>query len=288
MPLATAIESGRMIPSDKTCETCHWTRKPADARLTLIRRYAEDEANTPTSTLLTMKIGGERMGGIHGAHNSEGVEIEFVARDPQRQDIPLVVYRNKKTGVERTYVNAAALSALPRIRMQCFDCHNRVGHEYLPPDRAVDEALMLGRIPVSLPFVKLASMKVLTAEYASSAAAAEAIPAALTAYYEREQPQVASAKAAEIREAGAVLADIYAQNVFPELRMTWGLYKSNIGHQTSLGCLRCHAGEHSTAAGEQITKNCFRCHFPASVDDANPQVLEMLGLDKMLNQLEKR
>jgi nitrate/TMAO reductase-like tetraheme cytochrome c subunit len=292
MPLATAIESGRMIPSDKTCETCHWTRKPADARLTLIRRYAEDEANTPTSTLLTMKIGGERMGGIHGAHNSEGVEIEFVARDPQRQDIPLVVYRNKKTGVERTYVkageDAAALSALPRIRMQCFDCHNRVGHEYLPPDRAVDEALMLGRIPVSLPFVKLASMKVLTAEYASSAAAAEAIPAALTAYYEREQPQVASAKAAEIREAGAVLADIYAQNVFPELRMTWGLYKSNIGHQTSLGCLRCHAGEHSTAAGEQITKNCFRCHFPASVDDANPQVLEMLGLDKMLNQLEKR
>ena len=99
---------------------------------------------------------------------------------------------------------------------------------------------------------------------------------------------VASAKAAEIKDAGAVLAEIYAQNVFPELRVTWGTYKDNIGHQTSLGCLRCHAGEHSTAAGEQITKNCFRCHFPASVDDANPQVLEMLGLDKMLNQLEKR
>jgi len=292
MPLATAIESGRMIPSDQTCETCHWTSKPADARLRLIRRYAEDEANTPTSTLLTMKIGGELMGGIHGAHNSEGVEIEFVARDAARQDIPLVSYRNTKTGVERTYLkageDAAALAALPRIRMQCFDCHNRIGHDYQMPDRAIDEALMLGRIPVSLPFVKAAGMKVLSAEYASSAAAAEAIPSALVAWYEREQPQTASAKAAEIKAAGAVLAEIYAQNVFPELKVTWGTYKDNIGHQSSPGCLRCHAGEHTTAQGEELTKNCFRCHFPASVDDANPQVLEMLGLDKMLNQLEKR
>ena len=292
MPLATAIESGRMIPSDQTCETCHWTRKPADARLRLIRRYAEDEANTPTSTLLTMKIGGERMGGIHGAHNSEGVEIEFVARDPARQDIPLVHYRNTKTGEERTYVkageDAAKLAALPRIRMQCFDCHNRVGHEFQAPDRAIDEALMLGRIPANLPFAKLASLKALTAEYASSEAAAQGIPAALAAYYEHEQPQVAKAKADAIRETGAVLADIYAQNVFPELKVTWGTYKNNLGHQATPGCLRCHAGEHSTATGEQITKNCFRCHFPASVEDANPQVLEMLGLDKMLNQLEKR
>ena len=292
MPLATAIESGRMIPSDQTCETCHWKTKPADARLRLIRRYGEDEANTPSSTLLTMKIGGERMGGIHGAHNSEGVEIEFVARDPARQDIPWVRYRNTKTGVERVYVksgeDAAALAALPRIRMQCFDCHNRIGHDYQMPDRAVDWALMLGQIPVSLPFVKKAAVQVLSAEYASSAAAAQEIPTALAAWYEREQPLAAKEKAAEIKEVGAVLADIYGQNVFPELKVTWGTYKDNIGHQSSPGCLRCHAGEHSTAAGEQITKNCFRCHFPASVEDANPQVLELLGLDKMLNQLEKR
>jgi len=292
MPLHTAIESGRIIPSEETCETCHWTRRPAAARLKLIRSYAEDATNTPQTTLLTMMIGGERMGGIHGSHHGEGIEIEFVANDPKRQDIPLVHYRNTKTGEERTYlkdgVTEASLAGQPRIKMQCFDCHNRVGHEFELPDRAVDKALTLGRMPASLPFLKKAAMQVLKTEYASSAEAAQRIPADLLAWYEREQAETARTRGQELREAGAVLADIYAHNVFPELKVTWGSYLDNSGHQSSPGCLRCHAGEHKTPAGEELTKNCFRCHFPSAVEDTDPQVLQMLGVDQMLHALEKR
>jgi hypothetical protein len=291
-PIATAIASGRMVPSEETCEGCHWKRKPAAARLKLIRRYGEDAANTPETTLLTMKIGGEEMGGIHGAHHGEGIEIDFVARDPARQDIPLVEYRNSKTGVSRTYVKsgveAASLAQSPRIRMQCFDCHNRAAHAFQMPDRALDQALMLGRMSPSLPFLKKTGLAILKTEYESSAAAAEKIPAALSAFYEREQPETFRARAADIRQAGAALAEIYASNVFPELKVGWGTYPDNRGHQTSPGCLRCHAGEHKTAQGEELTKNCFRCHQPVAVKDVKPEVLELLGLDRMLHDLEQQ
>src|SRR5262249_52311986 len=102
-PIESAIESGKMVPSAEPREGCHWKEQPANARLKLIQRYAEDEANTPETTLLTMNIGGSRMGGIHGAHHGEGIEIRFVATDHRRQDIPLVEYENAKTGERLTY-----------------------------------------------------------------------------------------------------------------------------------------------------------------------------------------
>jgi len=292
LPVETAIERDRMVPSEETCEECHWKEQPAKARLKLIQRYAEDEANTPTTTLLTMNVGGRRQGGIHGAHHGEGVEIRFVATDPNRQDIPLVEYENSTTGESRTYTktgtDAAALAGSPRIEMQCFDCHNRPAHAFQMPDRAVDQALVLGRMSVSLPFLKKASMEVLKASYSSSAAAAAEIPAAFASYYQSSQPEVSRTRSADIAEAGSVLADIYSRNVFPEYRVTWGTYADNSGHQGSPGCFRCHDGEHKTAAGEEITNNCFRCHFPAAVDETNPKVLELLGADRLLKKMQKK
>jgi nitrate/TMAO reductase-like tetraheme cytochrome c subunit len=51
MPIEGAIAAGKMIPSEETCERCHWKEQPANAALRLIQRYAEDEANTPQTTL---------------------------------------------------------------------------------------------------------------------------------------------------------------------------------------------------------------------------------------------
>jgi nitrate/TMAO reductase-like tetraheme cytochrome c subunit len=291
-PIASAIEAGRMVPSAETCEECHWRDQPASARLRMIRRYGDDEQNTPETTLLTMNIGGTRMGGIHGAHHGEGIEIRFVANDARRQDIPLVEYHNRKTGADRTYMaqgaDANALAAAPRIAMQCFDCHNRPAHAFQMPDRAVDRALMLGRMSASLPFLKKTAVGILKAGYASSEAAAAAIPGALSAYYEKEHPEVAQARAADIRDAGAVLADIYAHNVFPELGVDWGTYPDNRGHQDFPGCFRCHDGKHVTSTGEQITNQCQRCHFPAAVGETKPEMLQLLGLDDLLHKLEKK
>lgn len=291
-PIETAIESGRMVQSKETCEACHWKQRPATTRLKMIRRYGDDEANSPETTVLTMNVGGSRMGGIHGTHNAGGLEISFVATDKKRQDIPLVEAFNTKTGERKTYVkkgtDAAALADHPRIAMQCFDCHNRAAHAFQPADRAVDLALGLGRMSTSLPFLKKTAVEILTKEYASSAAAAAEIPAALKAHYEKELPEVSRTRADDIQEAGAVLAEIYSRNAFPDLGVTWGTYPNNIGHQDTPGCFRCHDGDHMTAAGEAITNNCFRCHFAAAVGDEDPEVLKLLGIDRMIKKVEKK
>jgi hypothetical protein len=292
LPITGAIASGKMVPSAQTCEECHWREQPAAARVRMIRRYASDEKNTPETTLLTMNTGGTKMGGIHGAHHGDGVEVKFVARDPRRQDIPLVEYSNKASGVTRTYVaegvDAASLASAPRITMQCFDCHNRPAHAFQMPDRAIDRALLLGRMSASLPFLKKTGVEILKAGYASSEAAATAIPAALTAYYEKSYPDVARTRATDVRDAGAVLADIYAHNVVPELKLDWGTYIDNRGHQDFPGCFRCHDGKHAAATGEKITNNCFRCHFPAAVGETKPEVLQLLGLDDLVDKLQKK
>lgn len=291
-PIEGAIASGHMVPAAETCEECHWKQQPAAARLRMIRRYAADEQNTPETTLLTMNVGGSQMGGIHGAHNSENIEIRFVANDKKRQDIPLVEYHDKKTGVTKTYVaagaDAAALAQAPRITMQCFDCHNRPAHAFQMPERAIDKALLLGRMSASLPFLKKTGVEILKAGYAHSDNAATAIPAALTAYYAKAHPDVASKRASEITEAGAVLADIYAHNVFPEYGVDWGTYPDNRGHQDFPGCFRCHDGKHVTTTGEQLTNNCFKCHYPAAVGDTKTELLQLLGLDDLLHKLQKK
>jgi hypothetical protein len=148
---------------------------------------------------------------------------------------------------------------------------------------------------VTLPFLKKAGMEILQAQYATSAAAATEIPAALTAYYAKSHADVASQRAAEIAEAGTVLADVYSRNVFPELGVTWGTYPDNRGHPLAggagksgfPGCFRCHDGEHATASGEKITNNCFRCHYPSAVGETKPEILELLGVDKLLKGLRK-
>jgi hypothetical protein len=291
-PIKTAIESGRMVPSAETCESCHWKSRPASAKLKMIRRYADDEANTAETTLLTMNVGGARLGGIHGNHNGEGVEISFVAKDPKRQDIPLVEYHNTLTGEKRVYVrdgeDAAAYADAPRIRMQCFDCHNRPAHRFDLADGAVDQAITLGLIPQSLPFAKKAGVEVLEREYASNAAAETEIPAAFVAFYSEKHPEVATSRASDIQEAGQVLADIYARNVFPDLGVTWGTYPDNIGHEAFPGCFRCHGGEHVNEAGNTLTNECFRCHHPVAIEETEPEALELLGIERLLRDLQKR
>jgi nitrate/TMAO reductase-like tetraheme cytochrome c subunit len=292
MPIKGAIEAGKMVPSAETCEACHWKAQPAKAKVKVFRRYGEDEKNTPETTVLTMYVGGSRMGGIHGAHHGEGVQIQFVATDSKRQDIPWVEYTNSKTGVTRTYVrkgaDAASFASQPRITMQCFDCHNRPAHSFEPADRAVDQAFMFGRMSLSLPFLKKKSVEILESEYPSSAAAATEIPARLAASFAADDPELARSRASDIAEAGQVLADIYSRNVFPEFGVTWGTYPDNRGHETSPGCFRCHDGEHVDDKGEAITRSCFRCHFPSATDETRPEVLETLGVDRSLQQLDKK
>ena len=66
-PIPSALETNRLVPSNETCEQCHWRELPGSVRLRVISKFAEDEANTPTQTVLTVLVGGGNRGGIHGA-----------------------------------------------------------------------------------------------------------------------------------------------------------------------------------------------------------------------------
>ena len=91
-PIPSAIEADRLVPARETCETCHWTEKFTATRLRVIPKFAEDEANTASQTVLMMMVGGSLTRGIHGAHFGPGVEISYRASDNKRQTIPWVEY----------------------------------------------------------------------------------------------------------------------------------------------------------------------------------------------------
>jgi hypothetical protein len=71
---------------------------------------------------------------------------------------------------------------------------------------------------------------------------------------------------------------IYNRNIFPAMKVTWGLYPNNIGHTDFPGCFRCHDDAHASTGGAKITQDCNACHRLLAMDEAAPKVLSDLGL----------
>ena len=195
-PIESAMESNRLVPSRGTCEQCHWPQQFDSTKLRVIFHFQDDETNTQTQTALMMLTGGGDLGGIHGAHLAPGVEIHYAASDKQRQTIPWVEYRNGKTGEVRTFLadgsTAKSVASLPRYQMQCVDCHNRPTHTFELPERAVDQAMGLGRISPTLPYVKKKAIELLKINYATNQDAGSDIPVRLAAFYRDKYPAVSS------------------------------------------------------------------------------------------------
>jgi len=291
-PIESAMESNRLVPARETCEGCHWPQMFDSVRLNVIFHFKDDEANTQSQTVLMMLTGGGSLGGIHGKHMGPGVEIHYAATDAKRQTIPWVEYRNRTTGETQAFLadgsTAQSIAKLPRYEMQCVDCHNRPTHTFELPERAVDEAMGLGQISTTLPFVKKKAVELLKANYSSNDDASRAIPERLARYYQESYPAIAAQRSADIANAGSRIAAIYNRNVFPDLKVTWGTYPNNLGHTDFPGCFRCHDGSHSTSDKKAIiVQDCDACHEPLAVDEASPAVLKTLGLQDRISSLQK-
>ncbi|MGO9518312.1 MAG: cytochrome c3 family protein [Candidatus Korobacteraceae bacterium] len=292
-PIESAMESNRLVPSRGTCEQCHWPQKFDSAKLRVLFHFQDDAANTQTQTVLMMLTGGGDLGGIHGKHMGPGVEIRYANADPKRQTIPWVEYRNQSTGETRTFLadgsTTQSVANLPRQVMQCVDCHNRPTHTFELPERAVDNAMGLGRISPTLPFIKKEAVELLKAKYSSNDEASRLIPASLTRFYQQTYPAISSQRSGDISNAGGEVAAIYNRNVFPDLKVTWGTYPNNLGHTDFPGCFRCHDGSHSTSDKKMtIPQDCDTCHETLAVDEANPGVLKTLGLADRIASLQKQ
>jgi len=279
-PIPPALSSGKLVASSETCEQCHSRDIVNGQRLLVIPRFKDDEGNTPVTTVLMMNIGGDRSGGIHGAHMGPGVEIRYRAADARRSTIPWVEYRNSGTGETRTYLaDGAKDPGGTTLVMECADCHNREGHSFSLPKDAVDEAMASGLIPGSLPFAHKTAVQVLSAAYASGDDAAKKIPEAFAAFYRQNYAATLSQRQTEIDGAGRALADIYQRNVYADLGIKWGSYPDNLGHtDENPGCFRCHDDSHETSAKKAISQDCDDCHKALATHEKNPDILKTLGL----------
>jgi NapC/NirT cytochrome c family, N-terminal region len=281
-PIPAGLATNRLAPSVDTCEECHSRELVSGSKLRILPSFKDDEANTPTKTVLMMHIGGGSTGGIHGVHMGPGVEMRYAATDSTRQTIPWVEYHNANTGETRTYVagdaKPASVAAMPHYEMECADCHNRPTHAFDLPERAVDKALASGAIPPALPFAKKTGVEILKATYASDEEASNKIPAAFTAFYQQKYPDISSKSGNDVNGGARAVLAIYRRNVFPDLKVTWGTYPNNLGHTDSPGCFRCHDESHATTAQKTISQDCNLCHNPLAVDETSPDVLTTLGL----------
>jgi len=254
-------------PATFTCERCHWPEKFHGDKPKIIREYSNDEQNTESMTKLTMHVGGGSATagtgtGIHWHMNLDNA-VEFVEEKKEGEagsTIPYVRVTDRQ-GRVREFVaagaNASELAAKPRQRMDCMDCHNRPAHTmFFSAQRAIDTGISQGRIPRELAFVRREAVAAVKADYADRDAAMAGIEKHLRDFY-AQQP---GADAQSVARAVTGAQQLWAENVFPAMKVTWGTYPSNIGHVDAPGCFRCHDDEHKTADGAAIKQDCELCH----------------------------
>jgi len=144
--------------------------------------------------------------------------------------------------------------------MDCIDCHNRP------------------TVSPQLPYIRKKAVELLKADYPDRDTAKKQITDGITGYYRANYPETYNAKRVLVEQSAENVAAMYMCNIFPNMKMTWGVHPNNLGHTDAPGCFRCHDGSHSSAAGQTISNDCTACHNLLAVQEENPKVLTELGM----------
>ena len=170
--------------------------------------------------------------------------------------------------------------------MDCLDCHTRPSHRFWSATQALDNALGLGQLDSTLPWIRRAGRIVLESPYQSSADAAQRIPWALVALYRREYPEIFWPRRSDVERAAAGLATLHARNVFLEMGIGWETYLDNTGHAEGRGCFRCHGVGLRSPDGRTVTGDCRACHQILALREARPAILDYLGVTRWRQNAE--
>ncbi len=270
------------LPAAKdTCLQCHDVTKLATTRLVTRAQFTEDEENTRQFVgLLIRPGGGDFTEADRGVHWHVLQDVEYSTTLANRQKIDYVKVRGAD-GVDREYIAqdqvsvssdvapdiARVVAAGTTHRMDCLDCHNRIGHPQSNPRRGLDEAMTAGKIDTSLPYIKREGMRILEGDY-PDVQAADAAADSLKVFYQNRYPLVAKAQSAQIDAAISQIKTLYRLVATPEMKVTAKTYPDNLGHMDFVGCFRCHDGAHflvqnGTVTNKAIPSSCDTCHtFP--------------------------
>lgn len=272
-PIPTPIHGA---PIDRAlCESCHTPEHDAGFEARQTTYFLSGEDIYPVRLAMAVKVGGGD-GALkpgHGVHYHMQIarSVEYIARDPQRQEIAWVRVTGAD-GSQRVYESDSdALSEEEKAElavrtMECIDCHSRPAHRFAPAVESVNLALEAEALSHELPSIKVVSVQALDGDYASTPQALEGIAAHLRDFYEEEHPEVLEEQSEELEASIAALGAIYQRTIFPEMKADWRAHPDDSSHLNSPGCFRCHNDDLMDADGEGIATDCTACHSVIAQD----------------------
>ncbi|MFN8621078.1 MAG: hypothetical protein U0869_10075 [Chloroflexota bacterium] len=270
------------LPSVKdTCLRCHSLDRLMTTNLVTRTQFTEDEANSRQFVGLMVRPGGGDVSDKdRSVHWHVLKDVEYRSPDERAQIIDWVGIKRPDGSYQeyiaqnRIRVSGDVTPELDKIkadqaarRMDCMDCHNRVGHPIPNPRKNVDYELSVGTIDPELPYIKREAMRILWQTYPSEADADAEIER-LGEFYQLNYPDVARTKGAQIDQAIDQLKTLYRLTATPEMKVSAATYPDNLGHTDFVGCFRCHDGGHYLVADGKVTQQvipstCDTCHtFP--------------------------
>jgi len=277
-------------PVKVTCLKCHSldriTANGGPVKLVLRPRFRPDKTNTRETVAVMLRPAGlgqadDASGdAVKGVHWHVEQKVTYTTTDVRSRKIDLVEIK-ADDGTTKQYIAGREVSVSTDVKpdiarlkssetaklMDCIDCHNRIGHGVPSPDQSVDESMAAGKISADLPFIKRDGVALLNGDYPSMTAADTAINGLRTTYATR-YPLVAKTSEAKVTAAIDELKTTYRLIATPAMKVQAKTYPDNLGHQTSLGCFRCHDGAHyrvvkGKITNEKIPSECSTCHtFP--------------------------
>jgi nitrate/TMAO reductase-like tetraheme cytochrome c subunit len=260
------LVSTTLRPARQNCEGCHNPSVVHHDSVVLRKHYGNDPTSSESATRLTLHTGAGaiREQFAKGVHWHIANDVSFVAADPQRRSIPWVQVTGSD-GKTRTYVDATARPSdyKPEMarRMECFDCHNAVGHPFPNPADAVDEAIATGRIDRSLPSAKARAAEIIAASEKLSGPRDERMKTIdkLVADSAAKAAVPADKKDAEAKFE-QTMKGILLDSTFEAAGVNWKSFPNHTGHKDFPGCFRCHDGKHFDDKGNAIRLQCTLCH----------------------------
>lgn len=269
-PILSPVHNLR--PARETCENCHTPTSFKDNITKTIKHYGNDVANSPSQTTLVLKLGGinTATGQSKGIHWHIQSEVYYIPMDRQRQVIGWIgikqedgslkeFYASDLIGMGKTEFVKEAQEKGEMRKLDCIDCHNRAAH-YIPnPGEVVDKAISDGLISRDLPSIRGKAVSLLTGPFETTEAALSAIESLGDSY--RSNSALDQTK---VELMVATLKDIFERTNFPDMKLDFTTNPNNANHAFSLGCFRCHDGNHVTSPDsgevEAIRVECNLCH----------------------------
>ena len=264
------LHASGMRPAREACESCHYPQTEHHDSITVNKRYGTDPKSSEIDYRLTLHTTAnaerEIPWKVTGIHWHIANDVEFKSPDVQGRTIPWVQV-TKPDGSKVTYSDAesklspAELAKLEPRRMECFNCHNAVGHPFPNPADRVDEAISAGRIDRALPGVKSRAVALINAAGDLSGPMAERTAAVdkLIAADAAKAALAANLKDKDLQFQKA-MKQILLSTSFDEKGVTWQSFPNHAQHRDSPGCFRCHDGKHMNEKGEAIRLQCTLCH----------------------------